>query len=138
MNDFIESSSVYIAITIIFVRILFSKCLFYFTFLTLLTCFWFLSPEPDTSNFSWSFCFFKMKLKAFWELILKCGEVRILKCLLSSYILTTAGFSKILFPFLQLCTSVLRNYLWSQEYIITLAYCYVLVYISLLGLYTVL
>lgn len=53
-------------------------------------------------------------------------------------ILTTAGFNKIVFPFLQLQSLILHKYLWSPEYIITSAYCYVCVCVCVhfLGLYT--
>lgn len=137
MNDFIESSSVYIAVTIVFVRILFSKCLFYFTFLTLLICFWFLSPEPDASNFSWSF-FFLNEAESFMGIDIEMWRSKNIKMPTLILHFDHCRFQQDSLPFLQLCTSVLRNYLWSQEYIITLAYCYVLVYIRLLGLYTVL
>lgn len=122
---------------IIFIRILCSPCLFF------LHDFHLYSHVFHSSLSSWTRCswpFFKLTFffsfslkrdwKALWELMLKCGGARMLRSI-PILILTTAGSYKILFPFLQFHTLILHNYLWSQEYIITLAYCYVLVSVHL-------
>ena len=111
-----DSSSLYITFTVIFVRILFLTCLLFYistsTYVFLILC---SVREPDAADFFLKLTFFLLNEAAsFVGIDVEIWRSKMLKCLISSHIMTTAGFNKILFPFLQLHTSILHNYLWSQ------------------------